>query len=93
MLRWSYSNKAASIPNWQICVFSAQQDLILPALQAYFDALTSQDNVALYKNKKNLIKQQLEAAQAKFDAGLATIVDVNTAQAAIDLANPQEIAA
>lgn len=73
--------------------FLAQQDLILRVSQAYFDALTSQDNVALYKNKKSLIKQQLEAAQAKFDAGLATIVDVNTAQAALDLANSQEIAA
>ena len=73
--------------------FLAQQDLILRVSQAYFDALTSQDNVALYKNKKDLIKQQLEAAQAKFDAGLATIVDVNTAQAALDLANSQEIAA
>ena len=73
--------------------FSAQQDLILRVSQAYFDALTSQDNVALFKNKKDLIKQQLEAAQAKFDAGLATIVDVNTAQAALDLANSQEIAA
>ena len=73
--------------------FSAQQDLILRVSQAYFDALTSQDNVALYKNKKDLIKQQLEVAQAKFDAGLATIVDVNTAQAAMDLASSQEIAA
>jgi outer membrane protein len=73
--------------------FSAQQDLILRVSQAYFDALTSQDNVALYQNKKSLIKQQLDAAQAKFDAGLATIVDVNTAQAALDLANSQEISA
>ena len=73
--------------------FLAQQDLILRVSQAYFDALTSQDNVALYKNKKDLIRQQLEAAQAKFDAGLATIVDVNTAQAALDLANSQEITA
>lgn len=40
-----------------------------------------------------MIRQQLEVAQAKFDAGLATIVDVNTAQAALDLANSQEIAA
>jgi len=71
--------------------FLAQQDLILRVSQAYFDALTSQDNVALYKNKKDLIKQQLEVAQAKFDAGLATVVDVNTAQAALDLANSQEI--
>lgn len=73
--------------------FLAQQDLILRVSQAYFDTLTSQDNVALYKNKKDLIKQQLEVAQAKFDAGLATIVDVNTAQAAMDLATSQEISA
>ena len=73
--------------------FLAQQDLIIRVSQAYFDALTSQDNVELYRNKKSLIKQQLEIAQAKFDAGLATIVDVNTAQAALDLANSQEIAA
>ena len=73
--------------------FSAQQDLILRVSQAYFDTLTSQDNVALFKNKKDLIKQQLEVAQAKFDAGLATIVDVNTAQAAMDLATSQEITA
>jgi len=73
--------------------YLAQQDLIIRVSQAYFDALTSQDNVALYRNKKSLIKQQLEIAQAKFDAGLATIVDVNTAQAALDLANSQEIAA
>jgi outer membrane protein len=73
--------------------YLAQQDLIIRVSQAYFDALTSQDNVDLYRNKKGLIKQQLEIAQAKFDAGLATIVDVNTAQAALDLANSQEIAA
>jgi len=73
--------------------FLAQQDLILRVSQAYFDALTSQDNVALFKNKKDLIKQQLDVAQAKFDAGLATIVDVNTAQAAMDLATSQEISA
>ena len=73
--------------------YLAQQDLILRVSQAYFDALTSQDNVELFRNKKSLIKQQLEIAQAKFDAGLTTIVDVNTAQAALDLANSQEIGA
>ncbi len=73
--------------------FQAQQDLILRVSQAYFDALTSQDNVALYRNKKTLIKQQLDVAQAKFDAGLATIVDVNTAQASYDLTSSQEVIA
>jgi len=73
--------------------YLAQQDLIIRVSQAYFDALTSQDNVELFRNKKSLIKQQLEIAQAKFEAGLATIVDVNTAQAALDLATSQEIGA
>ena len=73
--------------------YLAQQDLIIRVSQSYFDTLTSQDNVELFRNKKGLIKQQLEIAQAKFDAGLATIVDVNTAQAGFDLANSQEIAA
>jgi len=73
--------------------YLAQQDLIIRVSQAYFDTLTSQDNVELFRNKKSLIKQQLDVAQAKFDAGLATIVDVNTAQAALDLATSQEIAA
>lgn len=73
--------------------YLVQQDLIIRVSQAYFDALTSQDNVELFRNKKSLIKQQLEVARAKFDAGLATIVDVNTAQAALDLANSQEIGA
>ena len=73
--------------------YLAQQDLIIRVSQAYFDALTSQDNVELFRNKKSLIKQQLEIAQAKFDAGLVTIVDVNTAQAALDLTNSQEIGA
>jgi outer membrane protein len=73
--------------------YAAQQDLIIRVSQAYFDALNSQDNVELYLNKKTLIQKQLEVAKAKFDAGLATIVDVNTAQASLDLANSQEIAA
>jgi len=71
--------------------YQAQQDLVIRVSQAYFDALNSQDNVALYKSKMSLIQQQLDAANAKFQAGLATIVDVNTAQASYDLANSQEI--
>lgn len=40
-----------------------------------------------------MIKQQLQAAQSKFEVGSATIVDTNDAQARFDLANAQEIAA
>jgi len=73
--------------------YQAQQDLVLRVSQAYFDVLYSQDNVELYKSKIGLIKQQLNAANASFNAGLATIVDVNIAQSGYDLAIAQEIAA
>jgi outer membrane protein len=71
----------------------AQQDLVIRVSQAYFDVLTAQDNVELFQNKKILIKQQLQAAQSKFEVGSATIVDANDAQARFDLANAQETAA
>ncbi|MCX7245397.1 MAG: TolC family protein [Burkholderiales bacterium] len=73
--------------------YQAQQDLVLRVSQAYFDVLYSQDNVELFKSKIGLIKQQLNAAKARFEAGLATIVDVNFAQAGYDLAISQEITA
>ncbi len=73
--------------------YQAQQDLVIRVSQAYFDVLTAQDNVELLKSKKELIKQQLQAAQAKFEIGSATIVDANDAQARFDVANAQEIAA
>jgi outer membrane protein len=71
----------------------AQQDLVIRVSQAYFDVLTAQDNVELFQNKKALIKQQLQAAQSKFEVGSATIVDANDAQARFDIANAQETAA
>ena len=71
----------------------AQQDLVIRVSQAYFDVLTAQDNVELFQNKKVLIKQQLQAAQSKFEVGSATIVDTNDAQARFDIANAQETAA
>ena len=71
----------------------AQQDLILRVSQAYFDALTSQDTLDLFRNKKGLIKQQLDQAKRNFEVGTATIVDTNEAQSRYDLVIAQEIAA
>jgi outer membrane protein len=71
----------------------AQQDLIVRVSQAYFDALTSQDILNLYQNKKGLIAQQLEQAKRNFEVGTATIVDTNEAQSRYDLVTAQIIAA
>ena len=48
--------------------YQAQQDLVLRVSQAYFDVLYSQDSVELYKSEIGLLKQQLNAANARFDA-------------------------
>ena len=71
----------------------AQEDLIIRVTQAYFNVLYSQDTLDLYRNKKDLIKQQLDQAKRNFEVGTATVVDADAAQARYDLVVAQEIAA
>lgn len=71
----------------------ATQDLIVRTAQAYFDVLTSQDNLAFIQAQKAAISEQLAQAKRNFEVGTATITDTNEAQARFDLALSQEIAA
>ncbi len=71
----------------------SQQELILRTTQAYFDVLIAQDKIELIGAQKLAISSQLQQAKATFDAGTATITDVNEAQARYDLVFAQEIAA
>ena len=71
----------------------ATQDLIVRTAQAYFDVLTSQDNLAFIQAQKAAISEQLAQARRNFEVGTATITDTNEAQARFDLALSQEIAA
>ena len=70
----------------------AQQDLIVRASQAYFDALLAEDNVAVSRNQKIAISEQLAQAKRNFEVGTATITDTHEAQARYDLAVAREIA-
>ena len=70
----------------------AQQDLIIRASQAYFDALLAEDNVAVSRNQKIAISEQLAQAKRNFEVGTATITDTHEAQARYDLAVAREIA-
>ena len=71
----------------------ATQDLIVRTSQAYFDVLTSQDNLAFIQAQKTAISEQLAQARRNFEVGTATITDTNEAQARFDLSLSQEIAA
>jgi outer membrane protein len=72
---------------------AARQDLILRVSQAYFDVLSSQDNLSTIRAQKRAITEQLAAAKRNFEVGTATVTDQQEAQARFDLAVAQELAA
>ncbi len=71
---------------------AAEQDLLVRVSQAYFDVLTSEDNLELVQAQKKAVGEQLASAKRNFEVGTATITGVRDAQARFDLANAQEIA-
>lgn len=71
----------------------AHQDLIIRLSGAYFDVLLAEDNVALAREQKNAVAEQLAQAKRYFSAGVGTVTDINEAQARYDTIVAQEIAA
>ncbi len=72
---------------------AAEHDLLIRVSQAYFDVLTSEDNLELVQTQKKAVSEQLASAQRNFEVGTATITGVRDAQARFDLASAQAIAA
>ena len=69
-----------------------RQDLMLKSTQAYFEVLLAQDKFALNQAQKTAITSQLAQAKANYKAGVATITDVDEAQAKFDVVQSQQIA-
>ncbi|WP_353234785.1 TolC family outer membrane protein [Diaphorobacter ruginosibacter] len=72
---------------------AADQDLLVRVSQAYFDVLAAQDALEVVLAQKKAISEQYAAARSNFELGNATITDSREAQARLDLADAQEIAA
>jgi len=72
---------------------AAEQNLVLRVTEAYFNVLNAQDTLDLARNKKTLIKEQLEQAKRNFEVGTATITDTHEAQSRYDLVVAQELVA
>ena len=72
---------------------AAEQDLIARLSQAYFDVLAAQDTLGTVQASKRGIAEQRASAQRNFEVGTATVADTREAQARLDLALAQEIAA
>jgi outer membrane protein len=72
---------------------ATEHDLMIRVSQAYFDVLTSEDNLELVQAQKKAVSEQLASARRNFEVGTATITGVRDAQARFDLSNAQAIAA
>jgi outer membrane protein len=89
----SYNQSLKQIDLSQAQLIAAEQDLIVRVSQAYFDALTSKDNLTFVAAQKAAVAEQLAAAKRNFEVGTTTITDQREAQASYDLVLAQEIAA
>ena len=97
LFRWQnwvqYDQAKLQVAQAEMQFASARQDLIVRAVQAYFDVLLANFNLGVARGQKEAISQQLEQAKKNFEVGVATITDSQEAQARYDLAVAQEISA
>jgi TolC family type I secretion outer membrane protein len=72
---------------------SAEQNLILRVAEAYFNGLAAGNLIELIDTEKKAVIEQLERSKRMFRAGVATLVDVNDAEARYDSVLSQEVEA
>lgn len=72
---------------------NAKEQLLYNVAENYFNLLLSNETIIAYTAEKISYEQQLKRAQALFDKGAATALDIHEAQAGYDNAVAQEIAA
>ncbi len=70
-------------------LISIEQQIFLRAVAAYFTVRRETENVALRQNNLRLIREELRAAQDRFDVGEVTRTDVAQAQARLAQANSE----
>ncbi|SFN04833.1 outer membrane protein [Formivibrio citricus] len=71
----------------------AESDLIQRVAKAYFDVVLAEEKIRQIAAQKEAVSQQLAQAKLSFEVGVATITDVDAAQASYDGLLSQEIAA
>lgn len=72
---------------------AVEQAVLLSAAQAYMDVLQSEAVLNLEQSNENVLKQALDAAQARFDNGETTHTDVDEAKARLAGAQAAQIQA
>ena len=59
----------------------ARQELILRIVESYLTALAAKDNLTFAQAEEDIVKQHLDAAEARYEAGLIPVTDLYDAKA------------
>jgi outer membrane protein len=89
----AYGEARASVEQAVAQYAAAEQDLILRVTRAYFDAVVAERHVATSHAQVRALNEQLQAARHSFNAGVASITDVDDTQSRAAVAEAQEVAA
>jgi outer membrane protein len=71
----------------------AEQDLMLRLARAYFDEVVAERHVTATRAQVTAMNEQLHAARRSFEAGVASITDVDDTQSRAALGEAQQVAA
>ncbi len=72
---------------------AARQDLMLRLSRAYFDEIEAERHVATTRAQLVALNEQLQAARRGFDAGVASVTDVDDTRARTAAAQAQQVGA
>jgi outer membrane protein len=89
----AYGEARASVEQAVAQYAVAEQDLILRVTRAYFDEVIAERHVGAAHAQVISLNEQLHAARHSFEAGVASITDVDDTQSRAALAEAQEVAA
>jgi outer membrane protein len=89
----AYAEARASVVQAVAQYAAAEQDLILRLARAYFDVVVAEHHVTAARAQVAALNEQLQAARHSFEAGVASITDVDDTQSRAGLAEAQQVAA
>ena len=84
-----YGESKAAVEQAVAQYAAAEQDLILRLTRAYFDVVVAQRHIGAAQAQVTALNEQLHAARRSFEAGVASITDVDDTQSRAALAQSQ----
>lgn len=90
---YAYREATFQVARARLRLARARSELILRVAKAYFAVLVAREGVAAARARASAMRQQLARASHRFRAGIAAVTDVDEANAHLQLARSQALAA